>query len=80
MTSKDEGDFIFAQTAYKFDVSLCYCCELQKTVASFNGPVKHYDHLVKRGLIIDDPYQVFVFFLFDCRERLQKSFKEFITT
>ena len=47
MTSKDEGDFIFAQTAYKFD----------KTVASFNGPVKHYDHLVKRGLIIDDPYQ-----------------------
>lgn len=38
---------MFAQTAYKFD----------KTIASYNGPVNHYDALVKQGLIVDDPYQ-----------------------
>ena len=45
--SGNDGDFIFAQTAYKFDES----------IASFNGPVKHYDYLVKSGTIFDDEYQ-----------------------
>ena len=47
LTPKDDGDFVFAQTAYKFD----------ETIANYNGPVKHYDALAKKGIIIDDEYQ-----------------------
>ena len=58
--SGNDGDFIFAQTAYTFDVGFGRCTDFQESIASFNGPVKHYDYLVKSGTIFDDEYQVFV--------------------
>ena len=44
---------------------------LQETIANYNGPIKHYDALAKKGVIIDDEYQVlFVSFLNGIREKL----------